>query len=111
MTEQANPANINKGNASILTTKSSKIVTTSTVTEWAEIDQAIREQVVSSELSPDTPATFIISEVAKPSPPHFKPPVSEFPKKKQKRVIKLQSQSSQVKEPACITIREDNDEA
>ena len=111
MTEQANPANINKGNASILTTKSSKIVTTSTVTEWAEIDQAIREQVVSSELSPDTPATFIISEVAIPSPPHFKPPVSEFPKKKQKRVIKLQSQSSQVKEPACITIREDNDEA
>jgi hypothetical protein len=49
-----------------MTTKSSKVVTTTTVTERAEIERAIRESMLGSETANDLPATFIVTEISKP---------------------------------------------
>ena len=69
-----------------MTTKSSKLVTTTTVTERAEIERAIRESMLTSDNANDLPATFIITEVSKPvkkvKSPSPQPPLGELKKKK-----------------------------
>lgn len=69
-----------------MTTKSSKLVTTTTVTERAEIERAIRESMLASETANDLPSTFIITEVSKPvkkvKSPSPRPPNGELKKKK-----------------------------
>ena len=79
-----------------MSTKSSKLVTTtSTVTEQAEIELAIRESMMVSETGNDLPATFIVTEISKPlkklKSPSPTPPGPKLSEHKKKKVILLKS--------------------
>jgi hypothetical protein len=79
-----------------MTTKSSKLVTTTTVTERAEIEKAIKESMLVSETTNDLPATFIVTEISKPlkkikSPSPQPPPPVQHSEHKKKMVIILKS--------------------